>query len=124
MGYGKELILSRPYFTRIPDQSFILEAYDNLYRITGTRDKDRTYAFVYTERGKPVAVDLTAIGKGKTVRVWWYDVRSGRAIDLGEHNRVKSAVFDPVTHGEGNDWVLVIDDPGRKYPAPGSAVYR
>lgn len=124
MGYGKELMLSRPYFTRVPDQSFVLEAYDNLYRITGTRDKDRTYAFVYTERGKPVSVDLTAIGKGKTVRVWWFDVRSGRAIDLGEYKRVKSAVFDPMTHGEGNDWVLVIDDPAKKYPAPGSEVWK
>jgi len=120
MGYGKELMLSRPYFTRIPDQSLLLEAYDHLDRITATRDRDRTYAFIYTERGKPIRVDLTAIGRGEKVTVWWFDVRSGRSIRLGDFDRVESAVFTPRTQGAGNDWVLVIDDPAAGYPAPGT----
>lgn len=120
MGYGKELMLSRPYFTRIPDQSMLYQAYDHLDRITATRDTDRTYAFVYTERGKPIHIDLTAIGKGEFVNVWWYDVRSGRAIHLGQFKRCKSATFTPITQGTGNDWVLVIDAPEAGYPAPGA----
>ncbi len=122
MGYGKELMLSRPYFTRIPDQSMLLEAYDHLDRITATRDRDRTYAFIYTERGKPIQVDLTTIGKGEEVTVWWFDVRSGRSIPLGNFKRVESAVFTPRTQGAGNDWVLVIDDPAAGYPAPGTPI--
>lgn len=53
MGYGKELMLSRPYFTRIPDQSMLLEAYDHLDRITATRTTGTTYAFIYTDAGNP-----------------------------------------------------------------------
>lgn len=120
MGYGKELMLSRPYFTRIPDQSILHEQYDHLDRITATRDSDGTYAFIYTERGKPIDVDLTAIGSGDEVTAWWYDVRSGRPLPLGNFKREKSAVFTPPTKGTGNDWVLVIDDPACGYPAPGS----
>lgn len=120
MGYGKELMLSRPYFTRIPDQSLLYESYDHLDRITATRDKERTYAFIYTERGKPIRVDLTAIGHGEEVRVWWFDVRSGRPTLLGNFKRTKEALFIPRTKGAGNDWVLVIDDPAAGYPAPGA----
>lgn len=83
MGFGKELLLSRPYFTRIPDQTLVNEAYDHLERITATRDTDRTYAFIYTERGKAIDADLTKIGTGPQLRAWWFDPRSGRSIDLG-----------------------------------------
>ena len=92
----------------------------NLDRITATRDTDRTYAFIYTERGKPVDVDLTAIGTGENVRAWWFDPRSGRCMDLGLFRREKSVVFTPLTKGTGNDWVLVIDAPEAGYPEPGA----
>lgn len=119
MGYGKELMLSRPYFTRIPDQSIVNQSYDHLDRITATRDTDRTYAMIYTERGLPVDADLTAIGSGAEVTAWWYDVRSDRPLHLGAFAREKSVVFTPPTKGTGNDWVLVIDAPEANYPAPG-----
>ena len=122
MMYGKELMLSRPYFGRIPDQTILNVEYDGFDRITATRDSDRTYAFIYIERGKPIDIDLTAIGKGKHVVAWWYDVRSGRSIPLGRFKRVRSKVFTPPTKGEGNDWVLVIDDSAASYPPPGSGV--
>lgn len=120
MGYGKELIMNRPFFSRIPDQSFIHKEYDHLDRITATRDTARTYAFVYTESGKPVEIDLTAIGRGPEVTVWWFDVRSGRAIPLGNHPRKSHAGFAPPTSGRGNDWVLVVDAPEAGYGIPGA----
>lgn len=121
MGYGKELMLSRPYFSRIPDQSILNEAYDHLERITATRDRDNTYAFIYTERGKPIDVNVMNIGEGSRIRAWWFDPRSGRSIDLGLFEKSESLVFNPMTHGQGNDWVLVIDDPLKNYGAPGKA---
>ena len=111
--------MSRPYYTRMPDQSIVNEAYDHLDRITATRDTDRTYAFIYTERGKPIDADLTAIGTGEKVRAWWFDPRSGRCMDLGLFPRKKSVVFTPMTCGAGNDWVLVIDAPEAGYTMPG-----
>lgn len=120
MGFGKELVMSRPYFTRIPDQSILNKEYDDIERITATRDSKGTYAFIYTESGKPIDVDLTRIGKGKYLTAWWFDVRNGRAIRIGRVPRVSSYVFTPYTKGPGNDWVLVLDDPSKKYPAPGA----
>jgi hypothetical protein len=119
MGYGKELMLSRPYFGRIPDQGLLNEEYDHLERITATRDRNNTYAFIYTERGKPIDVDIRSIGKGKRVKAWWFDPRSGRNRCIGLVKKAASVVFTPATCGAGNDWVLVLDDPSKKYPAPG-----
>lgn len=124
MGYGKELMLSRPYFSRIPDQSILNEEYDHLEKITATRDRDGKYAFIYTERGKPIDVNLTTIGKGKKVRAWWFDPRSGRSINLGLFKKSESVVFTPMTQGQGNDWVLVLDDPAMRYGPPGLGVVK
>lgn len=122
MIYGKNLMLSRPYFSRIPDNSFIYEQYDKSERITATRDTARTYAFVYTESGKPIHMDLTAIGHGKELKAWWFDPRNGSNFLIGNVKRSKSYTFIPLTEGAGNDWILVLDDPESRYPAPGTTV--
>ena len=124
MIYGKNLMLSRPFFSRIPDNSFIYEQYDRAERITATRDKDRSYAFVYTESGRPIHIDLTAIGHGKELKAWWYDPRNGSSFLIGNVKKCKSYVFTPLTEGAGNDWVLVLDDPDAGYPAPGTTIVK
>lgn len=122
MIYGKNLMMSRPYFTRIPDNSLVLNCYGGQEKITATRDKDRTYAMVYTERGKPINIKLDQIGKGDKVKAWWFNPRNGQATSLGEIDRVASYVFTPATNGYGNDWILVIDDPAAGYDEPGKSV--
>ena len=114
----------RPFFSRIPDNSFIYEQYDRAERITATRDKDRSYAFVYTESGRPIHIDLTAIGHGKELKAWWYDPRNGSSFLIGNVKKCKSYVFTPLTEGAGNDWVLVLDDPDAGYPAPGTTIVK
>ena len=122
MIYGKNLMLSRPFFSRIPDNSFVYELYDRADRITATRDTDRTYAFVYSESGRPIHIDLTAIGNGKELKAWWYDPRNGSSFLIGTVEKCKSYTFTPLTEGAGNDWILVLDDPAAGYPAPGTSV--
>ena len=57
--YGRELIESRPFFRRIPDQGVIAgDAGWGHGRCTATRDSLGTYAMVYSESGRPFAVDL------------------------------------------------------------------
>ncbi|WP_084163905.1 glycoside hydrolase family 140 protein [Olivibacter sitiensis] len=119
VGYGKELMESRPFFNRIPDQGIVIDAYDNHNRITATRDNDGSYAMVYSESGKPFEVDLLKLS-GKTITAWWYDVRSGRAYKIGDFPKTGTQGFHPPTNGIGNDWVLVLDDVEAKFPPPGT----
>ena len=119
--YAKNLIMSRPYFTRIPDNSLVTELYSGHQRITATRDTDNTYVMVYTEQGKPICLDTTPIGGGSVVKAWWFDPRTGEAEFIGEVLKGKQSEFRPETEGLGNDWVLVVDAYDSGYPAPGSA---
>ena len=120
--YGRELIESRPFFRRIPDQGVIAgDAGRGHGRCTATRDSLGTYAMVYSESGRPFAVDLGRVS-GKRIVAWWYDVRSGRPLRIGEFRRRDAGAtmtFTPPTCGKGNDWVLVLDDARMKYPPPG-----
>lgn len=121
MVYGKNLMMSRPYFTRIPDNSLVANLYDNHERITATRDTDNTYVMVYSEQGMPIVLNTTQIGKANSVRAWWFDPRTGQSELIGEVIKDRRSTFVPETNGIGNDWVLVVDALDKDYPAPGSA---
>lgn len=125
MQHGRALIESRPFLTRIPDDSVI--EVDRVatavpgagrYRMVATRDSEGGYLMVYTPLGRAFTV-LTDKLPGKRLRAWWYDPRSGRATDLGEFDNVGSWRAVTPTPGETLDWVLVIDDALRNFPAPG-----
>jgi len=118
-GYGKELIMSRPYFTRIPAQDILAsDAYSGHDRITATRCQNGSYAMVYSESGKPFSVNLTLL-TGNSITAWWFDVRSGRAYAAGTYIKSADCRFSPPTSGRGNDWVLVLDDTDAGFEKPG-----
>lgn len=110
MKHLKKLIASRPVLDRIPDQSLIEENnYDAHQRVQATRGKD--YAFIYTAYGNPFTLNPGKIA-GKTLRVQWYNPRTGESTDAGEIENSKKHVFTPPTTGYGHDWVLVLDGKG------------
>jgi hypothetical protein len=117
MKYLKDLMLSRPYFVRIPDQTIILSKAGTDYKdlLMATRDANNTYAFIYLPNNEPVTVDVSRISGG-TKKVYWYSPESGKTIP-GPDAKSGQRTFTPPK--EGRDWVLVIDDASRKYPAPG-----
>ncbi|MGK2868821.1 MAG: glycoside hydrolase family 140 protein [Mycobacterium sp.] len=108
----RRLLQSRPIFTRTPDGGTgTAEA--------GTRTttaEDGAYMMVYSADGRPVSVDLNRLS-GATARLWWYDPRSGTAIDA---TTVPSAGEITMTPPEAGDWVLVVDDTAHGFPAPGA----
>lgn len=117
----KHLMLSRPFLTRIPDQSMIVEqaeTYSKDYAIA-TRDSEGTYAMVYIPTGKTVYLNLSKLN-GKSFNTWWFDPRTGASFE-GKKLR-KSAripvIATPPSSGLGNDWVLVIDSAKEKFIAP------
>lgn len=126
MMYGRLLMESRPFLTRIPDPSIIVTDKvptsvpgEGRYRFVATRDEAGTYAMVYVPVGRKFAVRMDAI-KGDKVKAWWYNPRTGKASSIGTFdNDRKEKVFVSPDKGEMTDWVLVLDDAARKYPAPG-----
>lgn len=124
VGYARRLIESRPFLTRIPDQSLIVsENPDGPEHLQATRDAAGTYAFIYAANGKPFSV---ALGKltGKKLRATWWDPRKGKVgpppVELDNPGR--NVGFDPPTRGDGQDWILILDDLTKDYPIPAPSV--
>jgi hypothetical protein len=99
---------SRPFLTRIPDQSLILEGSGSgaADHVRATRDgaagaQDATYL---TTR-KPVTLDTSVI-PSTTLTLWWFEPRTGKATRFGESqaNQKRLTATPPES---GPDWVLV-----------------
>ncbi len=119
MQHLRNLIESRPFLSRIPDQSLVLsDIGEGGTHIRATRDSDGTYAMIYVpDANRSVTVDLHKIS-GDTFRVWTYDPRTGEASEIGT---VSGDSITLTTPAGGPDWVLVIDDARQGFSAPGQA---
>lgn len=125
MMYGRLLMESRPFLTRIPDNSVIVP--DKVttsvpgageYRFVATRDQEGSYAMIYVPVGRKFTVRMNVI-KGSDVVAWWYDPRTGEAKPAGKYKNTGTQTFVPPLPGESVDWVLVLDDASKNYLAPG-----
>lgn len=122
MQHLRALMESRPYLTRVPDQSLLNSPQGNDGdHCQATRDSAGSYAFVYVPNGRPVKVDLTKLS-GPRLKVWWYDPRDGGANPAGDMDNKGVQEFAPPAPGKpgaANDWVLVLDDASKQFPPPG-----
>jgi hypothetical protein len=125
MQHGRRLIESRPYLSRVPDDSVIVPSSvptsipgAGTRRFVATRDAEGTYAMVYAPVGRTFAVKVDAI-KGGKVKAWWFNPRTGKATAIGEFPNSGTREFTPPDNGEELDWVLVLDDAAKNYPPPG-----
>jgi hypothetical protein len=126
MQHGRRLIESRPFLTRIPDDSIIASNRvptsipgAGRYRFAATRDEAGSYAMVYAPVGRKFSVRLDKI-TGPKVKAWWFNPRDGKATAIGVFENKGEREFTPPDYGEMIDWVLVLDDADKKHPAPGS----
>jgi len=126
MQHGRALMESRPFLTRIPDDSIIVT--DRVptsvpgagrYRFAATRDVEGTYAMIYAPIGRVFAVRMD-FTKGTKVKAWWFNPRDGHAVAIGTFDNKGEREFMPPDRGEMIDWVLVLDDAAKNFPAPGS----
>ena len=118
--YLRRLIESRPMLERMPDQSLIAGDVSNraIARVEALRGADGSYAFVWLPGGQAnVTINLGKLS-GEKISAWWYDPRTGAAEFFGSLAKTDRHFFSSPTRG-GNDWVLVLDDAARNYPAPG-----
>ncbi|GAB4234553.1 MAG: glycoside hydrolase family 140 protein [Acidobacteriota bacterium] len=126
MQHARRLLLSRPYLTRIPDDSVLAEhpvptvlPGSGHYRFKGARDAAGSYAMVYAPVGRPFRVRLGVIHAAE-VRAWWFDPRTGEATLIGAFPASGEKEFRPPQPGEVQDWILVLDAADRNFPPPGA----
>jgi enterochelin esterase-like enzyme len=134
MRYLRRLIESRPFLSRIPDDGSVTRSTKGAQadRIQVTRGIDRTWAMYYLTTGQNLQVNIANL-KGPVLKAWWYNPRDGKTYD--NDGKVTDKPFTEVKHGdkgqelnppgepgEGNDWVLVLDNSLKNYPAPGQPI--
>ncbi len=117
MQHMRWLVESRPYFSRVPDASMIVDPLDNLDRIVATRGDG--YAFVYSAQGRKFSLRLGTIS-GNRLKAWWFNPRTGTAEEMGEVENSGTREFVCPSEGFGSDWVLVLDDAARGFSRPGA----
>jgi Protein of unknown function (DUF4038)/Putative collagen-binding domain of a collagenase len=117
MQYVRALVESRPFLSRVPDQSLIVNPLEGADHIAATRGDG--YLFVYSAQGRPFTVNLGKIS-GVRVKAWWFNPRNGAAREFDSFDNRGTHDFEPPSQGFGSDWVLVLDDAGKQFRAPGA----
>jgi hypothetical protein len=74
---------------------------------------------IYAPIGRVFAVRMD-FTKGTKVKAWWFNPRDGHAAVIGTFDNKGEREFMPPDRGEMIDWVLVLDDAAKNFPAPGS----
>ena len=113
MKYLKNLMLTFPFFERIPDQSIIAgqngERYD---RTIATRGND--YLMVYNYTGRPMEVDFSKISGAKK-NAWWYTTKDGKLEYIGEFDNGVHKFQHDSGYCSGNDHILIVVDSSKNY---------
>lgn len=108
MQYLKKLMLSKPYFERVPGQEMVANQGEKYNYIVATKGK--SYAFLYTFTGRNIEVKL-GILSGKLLKCSWYNPRNGQKFLIGKTTNQGVKSFDPPGEEKvGNDWILVLEN--------------
>src|SRR5262249_52516912 len=95
MQYVRALLESRPFLTRVPDQSLLdQDPGKGTDHIRATRDASGSYAFVYSASGKEFTFNLGKL-TGQRTQAYWYDPRNGVATFIAEFDRGGLREFTP-----------------------------
>jgi hypothetical protein len=120
MMYWGRLFRSRAWFDLVPDQRHEvvtggLGEFNGLDYLAAARTSDGSTVIAYMPTSRTITVDMSKVS-GVQANGWWFDPRTGRATAAGSFPTRGFCVFDPPGHG---DWVLVLDDSAKHFPAPG-----
>jgi hypothetical protein len=108
MKYLKKLLLSKPYFERVPSQDMLASAKGDRYDFIAIT-KGNDYLFAYTCNGSEFSLETGKL-PWKRFMASWYDPRNGSKRVIGTNEEKDFTTFDPP--GDkllGNDWVLVLE---------------
>jgi hypothetical protein len=119
----KRLMLSRPFFDRIPDPGMV--ELDLVSPSSATRGSNGRYAFVYFNGPGKTQQVLTDRLTGNRLNAWWFNPSDGKTYDTD--GRRLDRPFAAIEKKDrtfkspqaGRDWVLVLDDAVFSFPVPG-----
>ncbi|MBG0858514.1 MAG: glycoside hydrolase family 140 protein [Bacteroidales bacterium] len=116
--HARRLLESRPFLSRVPDQTLIVPAYyPETDFIVATRGEG--YAFVYFPTGWSADIILNKVN-AETIAAYWFDPRKGESELIGTFPGKGIRKFTPPSNGRGNDWILVLDDASKGFKSPGT----
>jgi len=127
MKHLKDLMISRPYFSRIPDISLVDESGPGKSHIQSTRNIEGTFALIYFPMGTITRKVYVNKLNGEKFNAWWYNPRDGKTYNhegkLTESPFLvfnkENMDFNPPNDKETEDWVLVLDNALMNYQIPG-----
>ncbi|SFR53226.1 Putative collagen-binding domain of a collagenase [Robiginitalea myxolifaciens] len=115
----KDLMLSRPFYSRIPTPGLLGKTpADLVYAPIATGDREGSYYMVYLPRGEAVVLNREFLNS-PDYTTWWYDPRSGVAMPGESMGNTSNWELSPPSSGTGQDWVLILDKKDAKWKAPG-----
>ncbi len=107
IGYLRQLMESRAFFSRISDQSIVVSAIgEGGEHIQATRDAQGAYLMVYLPTARPVSVHLSDLHCEQAL-AQWFDPRTGAYQAIGTVSTRQTQTFTPPSGGP--DWVLVVE---------------
>jgi hypothetical protein len=117
MGLMRRLFEQRPWYLLKPDQSVLAsEPGGGPFRDVAARAEDGSFVIVCLPHGKPVGIHMDKLS-GKTIKAQWYDPREGTWRQIGEYPNTGLREFVAPFQGEQSDWVLVLEDAAKRFPA-------
>lgn len=105
MKHLKRLMLSLPYFDRVPAQDLVENNGTRYERLAATRGNG--YLLVYNHTGRDMRLRLGKIS-GKRKNLWWMDAATGKLTPLGCHDSKTLTLSPP--QASGRDGVLIAID--------------
>jgi hypothetical protein len=120
MGYVRRLFESYPFQELVPAQDMIVDGpTSGGAKIRAMLSRDKTFAFIYSPRGEPFAVDKRVF-KPRRIKESWYDPRYGCTYAyIHMADNVAFQTYSPPTSGRGNDWILIMEDEKADNPHSG-----
>ncbi len=114
MQYITDLMLSFPYFERVPDQSIIVGKNGVKYdRLIATRGKD--FMLIYNYNSNVMKIDLRKIS-GKKKLLWWFNPSDGAISFIGTADNKIITVSPQIEKSDKvNDRVLIAIDAEKNY---------
>ncbi len=114
--HARRLLESRPFVSRVPDQSLIVPSYyPETDYVVATRGDG--YAFVYFPTGWSAVIRISKLNT-EAIHSYWYDPRTGEVTLIETIEEMSDRRFTPPSSGRGNDWVLVLDDASKNFRLP------
>ncbi len=109
VGLMRRLFEQRPWYKMVPDQSVIAsDQGEGTKRLVAARAEDVSFLIAYTPVGQSVSIKMNKLN-GSKVKAQWYDPRGGTWKAIGQYPNKGTQEFVPPSHGEQDDWVLVLE---------------